>query len=271
MINKSIFINQAINDALDNYVNKKLTEQKISAVDFTTNIIKTLMFIYSESEILNTYNQKDETRFDAILLQYGFPSDALKVFYQQMQEFSNWQKQNSHKTFLITEIQKTIIEMIKYKSNVFEISDLEIQTYEELLYLNGTREFYNKTNSINPDEVKFFWNHTKSNLNNLIVINRVRPEILSPQQYETYGLSISEIKKLDDSQIEKINKEILKNEIENIGVNGGNTKQKEDVLQYVLKPQNITSGAGFVDKLLLFGIISIIAIIAYLSSVLFGR
>lgn len=271
MVNENYFINEAIDIAMNKYIKIKSSGLNISAVNLDVNIISLLCTIFDENDLINAYINKNEDIFNNILTKYNFPKERLNEFYQKMEELYIWEKEYNNKTNLITEIHKYIIAMINYKNEVTEISDRDLKNYEKFMYLSGTRDFYNKINSINPDEIKEYWQQIKSHLQVKIQVNRASPTLLTQEQYESFGINHSEVKALDDSQKDRLNKLILQKELENNEVSGGITNQKENVLQYVLNPKNVTSGAGFVDKLLLLGIIATISMIAYVAYVYFGR
>lgn len=270
MEKQDYFINQSIDKAFKNYVNKEIPGHKISAVDFTVNIIHILTIIYGQ-DIIVAYKQKDEQELNNILLKYNLTKEELNSFYQKMDQFDILIKQNHQKTTVINDIQKIVINMIKQKRYNTELEKNELKNYDELLYIKGTRGFYNKINSSNPDEIVNYWDESKKQFENQYIIKRVSPKLFSPETYEKFGIEYDEVLKFDDSQKEKLNNEILKKELDNNEVAGGIQQQNEKGIQYVLKPSNVTSGAGFVDKLLLVGIIATISMIAYVAYVYFGR
>lgn len=292
MINQSVFINEAMDNALENYIKSFKIGQRISAVDFLLNVIDLLMDIYDKEKLINVYNQGNEAEFNKILLQFGLPTEELNNFYKTTLEFYHWNNSAFIKTTLINDIQKTIIKMIKLKNETVNLSDNEIRDYEQKLYIKGTNGLYNKINSVNPDEIFMIWEETKAEMSNnklkdisipkfskaetfsqeefQITVNHKRPNLLENDKYESFGLTIEEVKKLDDSQIENINNRILQLELNNSESSGGIVNQKEaKEKQKVLTPQNISGGGGFVDRLLLLGIMATISMIAYVTYVYF--
>lgn len=270
MEKQDYFINKSINKAFENYVNNEIPGHKISAVDFTVNIIHILTIIYGQ-DIIKAYKQKDENEFNIILLKYNLPKEQLNEFYEKMDEFDTLMKQNHQKHTLINDIQYIVIMMIKQKRKNIEFQENELKAYDELLYIKGTRGFYNKINSINPDEIVNYWKETKKEFENLLIIKRTSPKLLSSETYKKFGIEYDEVLKIDDSQKEKLNNQIVKQEKDNNEVAGGIQNQNEKGIQYILKPSNIAIGAGFVDKLLLLGIIATISMIAYVVYSFFGR
>ena len=96
MEKQDYFINQSIDKAFKNYVNKEIPGHKISAVDFTVNIIHILTIIHGQ-DIIVAYKQKDEQELNNILLKYNLTKEELNTFYQKMDQFDILIKQN-HQT-----------------------------------------------------------------------------------------------------------------------------------------------------------------------------
>ena len=83
-MNQNIFVNDAINEGILNYINN------INSDDFITIIIKTLISIYGELDIINPYKTNTESglgSFDENITKYGYKLEELSLFKQNVMNF----------------------------------------------------------------------------------------------------------------------------------------------------------------------------------------
>ena len=77
----NIFVNIAIQDAIETYMNYKQTTDNEMFFSFPVMVIRTLIAIYGELDIINPYRTKNEDRMgglDENLTKFGFPTSSLK-------------------------------------------------------------------------------------------------------------------------------------------------------------------------------------------------
>ena len=242
------FINEAIDKAIFNYINYTENKDISNAHIFEFLVTKILVNIYGEINIINPYKAKNEDAFKENLMIYGLKDSELNMFFNYMNEYGIYLKtpSNDLKTVLPIQINSLIINMIIYKNSIQNLTEEELKSYDE--YFNSKNQYLSKYMELIVEDSEFIpklWERKKTQLEKNLLFNTIKPDLLTPEMYTKYGLSIDEIKNLTNEEIKEINDKI---KIDDNSNGGGATKEKPKQLV-------LSSGSGFVDTIVLLSIV----------------
>lgn len=162
MAEKYIFINDALNQALVSYVKGKKKIHSAEYNSFLSCVMRMLVIIYGEEDILKSYKTKDFNLFDSTLAKYGYSLDNVdkfKAFMNNFYKIDMGQKDRvvKKKNKFFNAIQKLLIDMMVTKNSVGEINLEELVDFYNLLFTANSFDFYRKTYALstayNPYEI----------------------------------------------------------------------------------------------------------------------
>ena len=241
------FVNDSILIGIKKYLNENAYD---NSYIFEEYIIKMLVAIYKEADIINPYKLNNVDHLIDNLCVYGLTELEVRRFFDLLDIYNKWLNSNRKtKNNVFAEICKILIKMIILKSNYIQISDKELKFYDMFFKLsnNNIRSMV-EMSCINPGFVSNYWERKKRGFlhRGIFVLEEMKPNYLSEEVYLKFGLNMDEIKKLSYEEVEMINNRIKAEE--DITQSGGGRKN-EKPMQLVL-----TSGSGFVDTLVLLSI-----------------
>lgn len=249
-----IFINPAIENGIQSYMLYKDDKTYPAIYTFEMNVIKTLTIIYGEKSILLPYKIDNEKAFECNLLMYDLKETDMKNFIKYMNdyyEFMKNYKSEKKATGLTTEIEKILLEMIIKRGKRKEFTQMELKEFDRVFNpIEGNLKKIKSLVSMNNGLIVRAWETNKLELSNTqLRMIAVNPNLLDSNLYTKYGYNIKTIASLSEDEIEKVNHIIT------IEENRINLEQKKPT---VFKRGKIilTTGNGFVDKLLLLSIIA---------------
>lgn len=270
-----VFINNAFSKAVNNYTKSNDNVQGVMYNSFLVVVIRSLISIYSELDIINPMVIGDEELLKENLAKFGYDKTDIEVFLSNLQLFddfevinetNNVKKKNPY--FLI--IEKDLINMLIKKKLNFFITEHELKVFYDLLYTpnstNPLRVSYNYLMSNDEWEID---NYFKSEMkNNVKVVLPKEKHLLNPKAYEILNYNIEDIKNMSETEINKINSLVF--DYFKIRENAIN---KEYLLEKAIEAMErekdkITSGNGYVDILLVLSVIitivMVVGIIAFI-------
>lgn len=270
-----VFINNAFSKAVNNYTKSNDNVQGVMYNSFLVVVIRSLISIYSELDIINPMVIGDEELLKENLAKFGYDKTDIEVFLSNLQLFddfeilnetNNVKKKNPY--FLI--IEKDLINMLIKKKLNFFITEHELKDFYDLLYTpnstNPLRVSYNYLMSNNEWEID---NYFKTEMkNNVKVVLPKEKHLLNPKAYEILNYNIEDIKNMSETEINKINSLVF--DYFKIRENAIN---KEYLLEKAIEAMErekdkITSGNGYVDILLVLSVIitivMVVGIIAFI-------
>lgn len=270
-----VFINNAFSKAVNNYTKSNDNVQGVMYNSFLVVVIRSLISIYSELDIINPMVIGDEELLKENLAKFGYDKTDIEVFLSNLQLFddfeilnetNNVKKKNPY--FLI--IEKDLINMLIKKKLNFFITEHELKDFYDLLYTpnstNPLRVSYNYLMSNNEWEID---NYFKTEMkNNVKVVLPKEKHLLNPKAYEILNYNIEDIKNMSETEINKINSLVF--DYFKIRENAIN---KEYLLEKAIEvmereKDKITSGNGYVDILLVLSVIitivMVVGIIAFI-------
>lgn len=271
------FINEAFDKAINDYLNSKEHKEGIVYNSFLVVVIRLLINIYSELDIINPFQIKNEVSLDDNLMKYGAKKEEIKSFKLLCDGFYKVDERNKNSikredNIYFVEIQKRLIDLLKYKVVELGYNDEEEKAFFDLLYTpatsNALRMSYNYLMADDIYEVAVYYQKT---INHDDLMNhRDKKDLLNFEIYKYFGISISDLAKMSKQQISELNESIYRKMDISI-----NTMNKEYLLQEKIKSlkkekELLTSGNGYVDILIIMSIIvTVILVILVFITIIF--
>lgn len=161
MIDNTLFINEAINEAFNLYNSSKDNKDSLNYNSFMCSIIRMLLLIYDE-EIVNCFDKKDVDAFDKEILKYGYSKKEYNNFKLCIDKFYNFDKKikgkaikKKNKYFNLT--QKYLIDMMVQRNNKEQVDKSILNDFCDLLFTAKSKTFYQKSYAVlvayNPYEI----------------------------------------------------------------------------------------------------------------------
>ncbi len=258
----TIFVNDAISYAINLYLSSKSNPNSEEYNSFYSNIIKALIFIYGELDIINPYKTNHVSGmggFDDNLKKYGLNNLKLDNFKNSILKYHQ-EESDVGKAKYFVEIQKLLIDMLFCKANHIFMSDEEIEQFKQFLYFkedqnNFKLTLYSKLIPNNTEVMDYLSSKIfikKHDFN----FTEYKNITLIPEAYQLAGYNIVEVMKMSDEEIHNVNNKVY--HFFRIRNNDLNKKQRlETAVNFYKKyGKMFTSGNGFVDTLLLSSIIA---------------
>lgn|SRR5574344_527364 len=245
------FINQGINSGIVNYLKEKNNEPIDMTHYFEMQIIKMLVLIFGEINIINPYKARDEKSFKENLQIYGYSKIGVDNLLLAVSDYETWlNSPNGNKNSSFTKINNILMEMLLSRNMKKKLSQETLINFDEYFSLKNPKlNRINELISEDPKELINSWEEKQKTIyHNPIIFTEIKPSLLSKETYERYGINLQDLSDLSNAEINRINAEILKEE-NNSNPSGGHTKTKP--WQLVL-----TSGSGFVDTIVLLSVMA---------------
>ena len=248
-MNQNIFINEDINEGILNYLNN------VNGDNFITIIIKTLISIYGELDIINPYKTNTENgmgSFDENIIKFGYSREDLSLFKQNVMNFYLTKNDIPNKYF--NEIEKQLIDM--YFCKIKSVNIKTDDSFKSLIQFEGTN--LNFKYSTSKDELKRYFNFKNRMLNSNINYNIVENDTLNKEAYEILGYSYDNISSMNKEELFDINNKVF--EYFNIDQSSEDKYIRLDqAIEYFKQfpKETIKKENGYVEFLLLSGFISI--------------
>lgn len=262
------FINPAIENGISSYMLHKDGKTYPPLFTFEMNVIKVLTIIYGEKSILLPYKIDNEKAFECNLLMYDLKESDMKSFIKYMNEYYEFMKNyKSEKkaTGLTTEIEKLLLEMIIKRSKRKEFTRSEIREFDSIFNpIEGNLKKIKSLVSADNGLIIRAWESNKIELSNTqLRMIAVNPNLLDSNLYNKYGYNIKTIASLSEEEIERVNHVIIIEE---------NRVKLTPSKKSVFKRGKIvlTTGNGFVDKLMLLSIVATELMIGFIVMCILG-
>lgn len=257
-----VFINNSFTKAIDDYLKSSDNVQGVMYNSFLVVVIRMLVAIYSELDIINPKIIDDEDLLKENLAKFGYDKSDVLVFLSNIQLFWDFENENDKRKvkkknpyFIL--IQKELVDMLIKKKLNFYLTEAEVREFYDLLYTpyskNPLRVSYNFLQASDVMEVdKYFKVQMK---NNVKVILPKEKRLLNAKAYEILNYSFDNIKNLESSEVDKINSQVY--DYFKIRENAINKEYLlEKAIEAIERENNkVTSGNGYVDILLVLSVI----------------
>lgn len=247
----AVFINEAINNGINNYLSKVNGRNIKNIYILELSIVEVLVRIYDEINIINPFKLNDEKSFKDNLKLYGLKEKEYSSFIRLLNRYNKWLNSTiSQKNDIVKNINYLLIKMILLRHSKSKFSEDDINFFDNYFKSkNDSLKRIFELSSIDSDVNCKLWERKKRTLlgKSPITLTEIIPKLFTDDKYKKYGLSLNEVKQLSNMKINEINKLIT--EEENSDDSGGRKKSKP--LQLVL-----TSGSGFVDTIVLLSVMT---------------
>lgn len=264
-----VFINAAFTKAISDYQENKDKPNGIVFNSFTTVVIRLLMCIYSELDIINPLVTENEEALKDNLKKFGYSVNNLDDFFNNFQGFYDIDKENeslkikkANPYFVI--VQKQIIDMLICKKLNFHLTDKEINDFYELLYTTNTKNplrlsFNYLTAPNNLTEVEEYFKRQMQEK-----VKTVAPQekkLVNMRAYEIIGYNRETILSMDNTLLEKVNHQVYDFfKIRENAINKDYLLEKA-IEEHDKEDTKITTGNGYIDILLVMGVICTVAML----------
>ncbi len=268
----SFFINDALTKAIDDYQKSYTNQQGVLYNSFLVVVVRMLINIYSELDIVNPLSISNEELFKNNLTKYGYTKNRVNLFLENLRNYYRVEEYNAHNTtkfrndyFII--VQKDLIDMFIAKRNNYQVTEEETKYFYELLYTpsspNPLRVSFNFLMTDNALEVDNYFKTQLANSGKKLIPEE--KHYLNIKAYELLNYSMDDIRGMDSKGVDRVNTQVY--DYFKIRENAINKDYLLDRAIEALERENnkVTSGNGFVDILL---VLSIIATAGMLASIL---
>ena len=217
-----VFVNIAINNMITTYLDLEQKNLFQKSFDFDMMVMKILILIYGELDIINSYktmNEKGLGGFDKNLMKFGYPRGRVDLFKEDFLKWYEIEEKNNQTVFkeknpYFVAVQKHLIDMFCFKINNSSVSDEEVDSFNKLLFTEQSDSSYIKSYNLLYAPLKFdisnYWNFKKYVMQNTITYEPLKTDVLSQEIYDWFSISAEEIKKLNQRQVDIINEQIYK-------------------------------------------------------------
>lgn len=252
-----VFVNEAFTKAIDDYLESSQNIQGVTYNSFLVVVLRCLVSIYSELDIINPKVMGDEDLLKENLSKFGYSITEVEVFLSNIQLFSDFEHENEKRTiknknpyFII--IQKELVDMLIKKKLEFYLTEAEVIEFYDLLYTpyskNPLRVSYNFLQASDILEVdRYFKIQMKNNIKTILPKEK---HYLNVKAYELLNYSFDDIKNMASGDVDKVNSEVY--DYFKIRENAINKEYLLDKAIEAIERENnkVTSGNGYVDILL---------------------
>ena len=257
-----VFVNVSFTKALNDYLRSNDNPKGIVYNSFLVVVIRLLICLYSELDIVNPMLVGDEELLFNNLIKFGYKKEDVKKFLYNLEKFYNLETENEKKSKkeknrYFIEVQKNLIDMLIAKKLNYYLTEVEVKEFYDLLYTpyakNPLRVSYNFLMCNDVLEIdKYFKTQMRENVK---VVLPQEKHFLNVKAYELLNYSMEDIKKLDSNEIDKINTKVYDYfKIRENAINKEYLLEKA-VEAYEREKNKVTSGNGYVDILLVLSII----------------
>ena len=263
-----IFISQEFSKAIKDYLLTK--EQPLSgSLPFFVIVIRSLVFIYGELDIINPYITKNETNlggFDSNLAKYGLDKESIDDFKINVSLYIKTINEMMKPNKYFIQIEKYLIDMFFQKVLVNGYSLEEVTEFSKYIALcdNKIMLDYVELYMEDKEEISKYFQSKKFLASHNFSLESVNSNVLFMEAYQALGYKENQIKNFDEQELYKVNQEVY----QFFGIPDSeedkNTLLKKAVNYYKKYGNRLTSGSGFIDFLLLLGVIITLLLIAIL-------
>lgn len=259
-----VFVNEAFSKAIDDYLKSADQPQGITYNSFLVVVVRMLICMYSELDIVNPMVVNDPDLLYKNLTKYGYTKEALEVFFSNLQMYYDIEKENEkinadvkkkNPYFVVT--QKDLIDMFIAKKMNYHLTEDEVKNFYGLLYTpfteNPLRVSYNFLTATDVSEVD---NYFKQQMrDNVKVVAPKEKHYLNVKAYEILNYSMDDLNRMDSNELDRVNHQVY--DYFKIRENAINKEYLLEKAIEALERENnkVTSGNGYVDILLVMSVI----------------
>lgn len=274
---KSFFINEAFDKAVNDYLISKDKEESVLYNSFLVVVIRMLVNIYGELDIINPFQTQNEEALNSNLMKYGATKEEINKFKRLIDGFYIIEKRNiqairREENPYFIDVQKCLIDLFNLKRLNFGMVARESHEFFDLLYTPGTsnalRLSYNFLNAEDVYEIAEYYKEVISKKEEFH--NSEKKNLLGFDVYKLFNVSIADLSKMKEQDIDNLNSQIYKSfDISENAINKDYLLD-EEVRKIKIQNNPITTGNGYVDILLIMSvIITTIMVVVIFSTLVF--
>ena len=210
------FINEAINQAINDYLVYKNSQNK--NWNFLLYVIEVLTYIYDEADIINPFMTKEENVFKKNLLKYGVDKRIIDKLLDDINKFYIKDQQNringeTRKNYFFTYVQEDLIDLFIAKFKNSKLADVELENFQKFIFSNkSSSQFQIRVNNlmaISENEAIYYFETKKYELYNVISFDTIKRNVLDSSAYKVFGIDEEKIADLSQEDLDVVNKKIL--------------------------------------------------------------
>ncbi len=271
-----VFINEAFTQAINDYLKSVEQPKGVIYNSFLVIVIRMLIVLYSELDIVNPLVINDEDLLKSNLTKYRFSKYQLDIFFSDLQVYYDIEKEQKDKIVkkpnpYFISVQKLLIDMLIAKKLNFQLKEKEVQDFYNLLYTpyspNPLQVSYNFLMAEDVLEIdRYFRQQMKENVKQ---VKTREKHYLNVKAYELLNYSMNDLYQMDANEVDKINSQVY--DYFKIRENAINKEYLLDKAIEAIERENnkVTSGNGYVDILLVLSIIcTIIMVVGILTFII---
>lgn len=271
-----VFINEAFTQAINDYLKSVEQPKGVIYNSFLVIVIRMLIVLYSELDIVNPLVINDEDLLKSNLTKYRFSKYQLDIFFSDLQVYYDIEKEQKDKIVkkpnpYFISVQKLLIDMLIAKKLNFQLKEKEVQDFYNLLYTpyspNPLQVSYNFLMAEDVLEIdRYFRQQMKENVKQ---VKTREKHYLNVKAYELLNYSMNDLYQMDANEVDKINSQVY--DYFKIRDNAINKEYLLDKAIEAIERENnkVTSGNGYVDILLVLSIIcTIIMVVGILTFII---
>ncbi len=262
---ESVFINKAFTSAIQTYLQEKQNPNNPILFSFPIMVIRTLIAIYGELDIINPYRTNNENRmggFDTNLTKFGFSQKSLKDFKESFQKYTDLTLNHQNANIYFLKIEKYLIDMFFFRKKASNMTQEQVQSFQTYLYLPTVNNEIMRQEIIqNNIPVGELFEYLKTQIyvsQHEFKLLPCKQDILIPEAYLALGYSLEMIAQLDEKTLSQLNNKILSF----FKINSDDPNKIQRLQEAVIFHQRygnvLSTGNGYVDMLLLISVIATI-------------
>ncbi len=257
---RETFINKGIDYAINEYLKYKDTPEHMNYNTFLVVIIRLLVIIYDELDILTPYYLNSENSLDNNLRKFGYPNLEIQEFKSLLNQY--YDEPSEH---LFITIQEMVIDMLSYKKRTIDIDQKDIAQFRGLLFSEeASNPLIVSYNFFMTNKENYIINYFEESLSKNNKETKVKEkDLLTMSAYELLNYTENQIANMNADEVDEVNKKVYN--YLNVNANAINRKYLVNKAVYDLnhpKPA-MSTGNGYVDILFVLSIIATISLVIF--------
>lgn len=267
----NIFVSPEFSMAIQYYLATK-DEKNMASLPFLVLVVRTLIYIYGELDIINPYITRNEDNmggFDSNLTKYGYSLNNLKKFKENLKNFPEQEKNNKKPNLAFKEIEKSLIDMYFCKKKVMSLSNNEELEFQKYLCLSTNTNLSPllQKYGISATYLDAYFKSKLFESNHDFQLTTVNKHMLFMDAYSLLGYSAEQISKMNENDLNMVNNQVY----QFFQVTPTDTNADELLIKavnyYKRYGNRITSGNGYVDLLLFMSVLSTAIFVVLLMAI----
>lgn len=263
-MNNSYFANTIMGQCISRYLASKNLPNGVEYNSFLVVIIRMLVLIYDELDIITPYNTGSEELLNSNLAKYGYEYEKIINFKTALNSYNI----NPNSQDYIT-IEKCVIDMLGKKKSTIDLTEEEIKRFRKIVSSpeadNPLIISDNFLMTNNPNEIIEYFDKVMNESHKAVIVKA--KELLNIGAYQLLNYSLDDINAMSAEQVDEVNKKVYAHF--NIKETAMNKKYLLDKAIYDINHPTpaYSTGNGFVDVLFFLSILATITLVIAVISI----